>query len=180
MVVLDDAVLVQRFLRGDQGAFEALLDRYQKPIFNAALRITNNSDDAADITQVVFIKAYEKLQSYNSKYKFFSWLYRIAINESLNYLQGRRQLEQIDDELPSSDQTPEQSIDREEIQEQIEAALLELSLDYRIAIVLCHLQGLSYREAGYVLDVPEKTVKSRLFTARKLMKDILLRKGIMK
>src|SRR3989338_1295784 len=129
MVVLDDAVLVQRFLRGDQGAFEALLDRYQKPIFNAALRITNNSDDAADITQVVFIKAYEKLQSYNSKYKFFSWLYRIAINESLNYLQGRRQLEQIDDELPSSDQTPEQSIDREEIQEQIEAALLELSLD---------------------------------------------------
>ncbi|MGA3244717.1 MAG: sigma factor, partial [Bacteroidota bacterium] len=76
----NDKDLVKRCLSGDQKAFEILLERYQKPVFNIALRVLSNTDDAADVTQATFVKAYEKLNSYDNRYKFFSWLYRIAVN----------------------------------------------------------------------------------------------------
>lgn len=176
MIELTDAELVAQCLKGERTAFGVLVDRYQKPVFNAALRIVGNGEDAADITQVVFLKAYEKLRSYKPNYKFFSWLYRIAVNESINFAKARRQHEEIDDSIPAEDgpvgeETPEA------VEGIIEEALQALSLEHRLVLVLCHLQELSYREAGYVLDLPEKTVKSRLFTARKVLKDVLIRKG---
>ncbi len=172
----DDSILVRLSLGGDQVAFEQLVDRYQKPIFNAALRIINNYEDAADITQLVFIKAFENLESFNPKYKFFSWLYRIAVNESLNYLNGKRQFEHVDEELPSHEKTPHEVVDDLEEKESLQSALMELDEHNRIVVVLRHLHELSYKEISYILDMPEKTVKSRLFTARKLLKDIIQRK----
>jgi RNA polymerase sigma-70 factor (ECF subfamily) len=176
MIELTDAELVKQCLEGDRAAFGVLVDRYQKPVFNAALRIVGNGEDAADITQVVFLKAYERLRSYKPNYKFFSWLYRIAVNESINFAKARRQHEEIDDSIPAEDgpggeETPEA------VEAIVEEALQALSLEHRLVLILCHLQELSYREAGYVLDLPEKTVKSRLFTARKVLKDVLIRKG---
>lgn len=178
MIECEDAELVRRSLKGDKEAFGILVDRYQKPVFNAAFRTVGNREDAADLTQVVFLKAFERLSSYKSTYKFFSWLYRIAVNESINFLKARKQLEEIDDALPAEEAGGE-GTSPEEVDELVGAALQELNVEYRTVIVLCHLQELSYKEASYILDLPESTLKSRLFTARKLLKDILIRKGIL-
>jgi len=90
MIANNDTDLVQECLAGNTKAFEALIDKYQKKIFNIVYRMTGNDDDAEDITQSVFIKVYEKLSSFNPKYKFFSWLYRIALNESLNLMNQKK------------------------------------------------------------------------------------------
>lgn len=178
MIESEDAELVRRSLKGDKEAFGILVDRYQKAVFNAAFRTVGSREDAADLTQVVFLKAFEKLSSYKSTYKFFSWLYRIAVNESINFLKARKQREDIDDSLPAEESGGE-GRSPEEIDELVGAALQELTIEYRTVIVLCHLQELSYKEASDILDLPESTLKSRLFTARKLLKDILIRKGIL-
>ena len=89
MTDVDDVTLVRRCIDGDNVAFESLLDRYQGRIFNAVLRMVHDWDDARDLTQTVFVKAYENLRRYDPKYKFFSWIYRIAMNESLNFVARR-------------------------------------------------------------------------------------------
>ncbi len=171
----DDSTLVKRIVAGDQVAFSEIVDKYQSPIFNAAFRIINNYDDAVDITQTVFIKAYEKLQSFKSKYKLFSWLYRIAINEALNFKNRRKQFESIDEEHIADEDPSNEFSDQSDINTVVQQALMKLSEDHRIVIILYHFQNLSYKEMSYVLDIPEKTVKSRLFTARKVLKEILIR-----
>ncbi|HEV8538434.1 MAG TPA: sigma-70 family RNA polymerase sigma factor, partial [Bacteroidota bacterium] len=85
-----DIELIQQCLQGNSKSFECIVDKYQLPIYNIALRMLNDADEAEDITQIVFIKAFENLQQFNTKYKLFSWLYRIAINESLNLQHSRR------------------------------------------------------------------------------------------
>ena len=82
----DDKKLMERCLKGDRHAFEALLVRYKKPVYNAAYRMLNNSEDARDVTQTVFLKVYENLDQYDPSHRFFSWIYRIAMNESINWL----------------------------------------------------------------------------------------------
>jgi RNA polymerase sigma-70 factor (ECF subfamily) len=172
-----DLTLVERCLGGDCKAFEQIVNKYQKPVFNAVLRIVNDYDDAEDLTQSAFVKAYEKLKSYDSKYKFFSWLYRIAVNESINFLNQRRHLEGLDEGVVSQEKTPDETYDGIEARERIGDALLDLKLEYRTVIVLKHFQNLSYREISYITDIPEKTVKARLFSARQLLRDLLLKKG---
>lgn len=173
-----DFVLVQRCLEGDNDAFEVLVDRYQKPIYNLALRFTANREDAEDITQGVFVKVYEKLRSFDPKHKFFSWLYKIAVNESLNFLGRKKNLDRFNEEIHSRHGPDEATFRDHEMTRKIENALLELKLDYRIVVILNHFQDLSYREIGYILDIRENTVKSRLFSARKKLKSILMRRGI--
>jgi len=173
----EDIKLVRRCLEGDRGAFEAIVGRYEKKVYNVALRMSNNREDAEDITQSVFIKVFENLGSYKESYKFFSWLYRIALNESLNFLGQRKRFDSMDEEIASSGKTPEEAYSEVELEEKIQNALMDLSVDYRVIVVLCHFHGFSYREVGFVLDIQEKTVKSRLFTARKLLRDILSKKG---
>lgn len=177
MIRTSDEDLVQQVLFGKRKAFETLVERYQKTVFNVAFRATKNYDDSKDITQAVFIKAFESLPNFNATYKFFSWLYRIAVNESINYLNQRKKTKSIEDEVVSNERTPEETHEENEVSNQIQAALLEMDVTYRIVIILKHFQYCSYREISYILDVPEKTVKSRLYTARQLLKDILERKG---
>ena len=156
-----------------------LLDRYQKPIYNLAFRMVNNIDDAADLTQTVFIKAYEKLKSYNDRYEFYSWLYRIAVNTSLNFVEKNKRQDLLGDRDVLQGSDVEDELESMERVEKLEEAILELRPEYRIVIVLRHFHDLSYDEMGTILDIPEKTVKSRLFSARQLLKGLLLKSGLM-
>jgi RNA polymerase sigma-70 factor (ECF subfamily) len=177
MVVHEDVVLVRRCVEGDREAFSGLVDKYKKVVYNAAYRITGNLDDANDVTQTVFLRAYEHLHRYSPRYKFFSWLYKIAVNESINLCNRRKSHEEVREDVVGGHHDGYDDGDRAERQQGVEAALLELTDDYRVVIVLFHLQELSYQEISYILDVPVKTVKSRLYTARQQLKEILKRKG---
>lgn len=169
----DDVTLIRQFLAGDRRAFEPLVDRYQKAVYNVALRMSNDPDDAADITQNVFIKASEKLGTYDPKYKFFSWIYRIAVNESINFVEAARRGEALPEELAARDGDPEEAVEAGMVSASIEEGLGRLSEDNRIVIILRHFEELSYEEIGYILNLPVKTVKSRLFSARQSLKKIL-------
>jgi RNA polymerase sigma-70 factor, ECF subfamily len=173
-----DGRLVERCRAGDKRAFEALLVRYQKPVFNAALRMLRNPDDARDVAQTVFLKAYEHLADYDPSFKFYSWIYRVAINESINVLQRRRQHEPIaGDELDES-VGPEGQVAGQQIGAGIQRALMTLKPDYQSVIVLRHLLDCSYQDMAEILSLPEKTVKSRLFAARQQLVEALGRDGV--
>ncbi len=175
--MMDDKELVRECLSGSNQAFEMLVDKYQKIIFNVAYRMVGDGDDAEDITQTVFIKAYERLDSYNQKFKFFSWLYRIAVNETLNFLKSSKRFEGLDSEMMTTEKNPEQKCLDSELGSRIQAALLELEPQHRILILLKHFQNCSYHEISESLSLPVNKVKSRLYTARQTLKDILIQKG---
>ena len=179
MIEQKDSELVKQSLKGDKKAFEILVERYQIQIFNVALRMTNNYADSEDITQSVFIKAYEKLNMYRPRYKFFSWIYRIAINETLNYLNQQKRIQNLNQNIISKQKTPEESYENIELNEKIQDALMSIGTQYQILIILKHFQNFSYKEITYILDLPEKKVKSRLYTARRLLRDALAEKGIL-
>jgi RNA polymerase sigma-70 factor (ECF subfamily) len=174
----DEAALIERAMAGDGRAFGELVGRYERLVFNVALRMVNHREDARDLTQTVFIKAYAKLQTFDRRHKFFSWIYRITINESLNHLSRRRRHEELDDQLVSEDRSPEERLDGSESEGLVQAALMELAEDHRQAIILRHFLDLSHREMSGVLNIPEKTVKSRLYTARQVLGDVLRRRGV--
>ena len=178
MIQPDDMALIEAALSGQRRAFDELVERYYKVIFNVALRMISDKNDAADITQSVFIKAFTNLKSYNSKFKFFSWIYRIAVNESLNFIKSQEQRsEELNDEFPE-EHTPESLSLRSELELKIQNALMKLKPEHRAVIILTHFQGLSYREAGDILHIPEKTVKSRLFSSRQMLKELLIQDGV--
>ena len=95
-----DRALIQRYLEGEADAAGGLVDRYQKPLFNVALRMLDNAQDAEDVTQTVFFNAFLKLRTYDPRYKFFSWVYRMTVNESLNLLKSRKRTTTLDDDTP--------------------------------------------------------------------------------
>ena len=173
-----EATLLDRCLGGDGGAFGQLIDRYQRVLYNVSLRMVGNREDAKDITQTVFLKAYQAMGTFDRRHKFFSWIYRIMINETLNHLSKRKRTEPLDETFRSDEATPEEDCSRNRLRDSIQTALLELSTDYRQVIVLRHYAELSYEEMSEVLHVPEKTVKSRLHTARQLLGEILPKHGI--
>lgn len=174
----DDKELVRKCLGGENKAFEIILDRYEKPIYNGILRMVNDPEDAADLTQSVFVKAYEKLTTYDPRFKFFSWLYKIAVNASLNFLSHNKRQERLDERVVAEGRGLEEEFDESERYQKLEDAILALRADFRILIVLRHFQNLSYDEMSKILDIPEKTVKSRLFTARQTLKNILVKSGL--
>jgi len=150
-----------------------LVSQYERPVYNAAYRILGNADDAADITQTVFLKVFEHIADYNPKFRFFSWIYRISINESLNQVKKRRHQEPLAESQASPWQSPEEHLESRNLSSRVQGALMELNTEYRTVIVLKHLSGCSYEHISEILQIPEKTVKSRLYTARQLMKKSL-------
>ncbi len=174
-----DLELVQRVVQGDSGAFEVILEKYEKPIFNVTYRIVRNTDDAQDITQTVFIKVYERLDRYNPAHKLFSWLCKIAVNESLNHISRGKRTVDFEDNMASGGKSPEEQAAAGEKSYHLECALADLNLDYRIVIILKYFMELSYSDIGGILDIPEKTVKSRLYTGRQILKDTLRSRGFM-
>ena len=172
-----DAALLEDCKRGDRKALDSLVRRYERQVFNAAYRMLGNREEAADVSQTVFLKAFEHLDRYDPKHKFFSWIYRIAMNESINQLKRRRPTEPLPESTQSASATPERELEAQRLGEDLQAALMQLQEDYRAVIVLRHFSEHSYRQIGEILDIPEKTVKSRLFSARQRMKDSLEQMG---
>ena len=170
-------MLVAACLAGDRRAFDQLVDAYQSKLFYAAYRITGSADDAMDAAQGAFVKAYEKLDTFDPSRRFFSWIYRIALNEALNILDRRRNQSELGPDVPGEGDDPEQACEADEEGTCIQRALMELCEEQRVVLVLRHFHGLSYHEIGEVVGVSEKTVKSRLFTARQNLRAVLIKQG---
>ena len=171
-----DQALVERYRKGDRDAFTELVIRYQRPIYNAAFWILRSADDANDIAQGVFLKVAERLDEYDSHHRFFSWIYRIAVNESLNLLRRNGHEEWLDDEidLPGAETAnPESQASNAERSRNIQRALMGLSASDRTVLTLRHFSECSYQEIAEILQIDEKTVKSRLFEARHRLRDAL-------
>jgi RNA polymerase sigma-70 factor, ECF subfamily len=165
----NDLALVERCRRGDQSAFAELVHRYNRPLYNAAFRVLGHAEDASDVTQEVFLKIAERLDDYDPQYKFFSWIYRIAVNEAINVLRERqREVEMGEDDeyFAADDINPEVRLGNAQISRRIQHAMMTLKVDDRVVLVLRHFSEHSYREIADILGIEEKTVKSRLFEAR--------------
>ena len=168
-----DRELVRKHLDGERAAGEELVNRYHRTVFNVALRMLGNVQDAEDVTQTTFGNAFQALDSYDPKYRFFSWIYRMAVNESLNTLNRRRNLVSLDGsfDVPADNGATDSASDAEY---RVGKALLELKPEDRAVVVLRHFVSFSYEEISDVLEVPVKTVKSRLFTARERLRQSLV------
>jgi len=168
--------MLERYRNGDRTAFTELVVRYQRPLYNAAFWVLRSVEDANDITQIVFLKVAEQLDDYDPQYKFFSWIYRIAVNESLNLLRRNRREEALDDDvdLPGSEHNnPETQFGDAEVSRRIRSAMMSLPTKDRIVLSLRHFSECSYQEIGQILELDEKTVKSRLFEARQRLRTML-------
>lgn len=170
-----DRLLVKRFLEGEADAAIGLVDRYQKRLFNVALRMLDNVQDAEDVTQTAFYNAFLKLRSYDPKHRFFSWIYRITVNEALNTLKRRKQVVTLEDIVVATGSAPDRVADEED---QVGKALMYLKPDDRAVVVLRHFVAFSYEEIADALEIPVKTVKSRLHEARERLKTVIRNQGI--
>ena len=170
-----DRALVERYLENHGDAASALVDRYQQRLFNVAFRMLGNVQDAEDVTQTVFLNAFHKLRTYDPRYKFFSWIYRMTVNESLNMLKRRKPTVTLEDDLDIL--APGAAADRAEAEDRVGSALMGLKPDDRAVVVLRHFVSFSYEEIAAVLEIPVQTVKSRLFTARERLR-LALAEGV--
>jgi RNA polymerase sigma-70 factor, ECF subfamily len=175
----DDARLVEDCRGGDDRAFEILVHRHNRAVYNAIFRLVRHSEDARDLTQTVFLKAFRQLDSFNPKFKFYSWIYRIALNEALNHLKRDARHEPLDADYPSGTRGPERAYEGSELGRHVQEALMRVKPDFRAVVVLRHFLDCSYQEIAQVLGIPEKTVKSRLFDARRELRDLLESKGVL-
>lgn len=190
--VIDPATLQERmWLRqardGDLGAFNALVELYQRQVYNLAYRTLGNSDDAADASQEAFLSAYRSLESFRGG-SFRAWLLRIVVNACYDRLRRRKRqpAESLDSLFTASGDSvlshhvavgPEFAAMGRETAERIQAGLLGLGEDQRVVLVLADVQGLNYEEISIVLDISLGTVKSRLSRARAKLREYLLAHG---
>ena len=184
-----EASIVRKVLGGDANAFETLVLEYEKNVYNIALRMTGNSEDAADMTQEAFIKAYNSLQSFRGDSKFSVWLYRIVSNVCLDFLRSKNRRPTVslsvedddgeDTQLDVADesQSPELLLDRKLTRDSVRRGLDSLPPDYRQILLLREIQGLSYDEIAQALSLEVGTVKSRIFRARKRLCTFLIDDG---
>lgn len=196
-VVMDDdreRALLVRCQHGDRDAFAALVESCERPVFGVAYRMLGNVSDAADAAQSVFLKIFEHLGEYDGQHRAFSWIYRIAVNEALDRLQWRKrnggttgtdtsgtpdqEEVSLEERMAGTDGGPEESVEASQLHDCVQAALMELHRDHRAVIVLRHFSGCSYEEMASILHVPEKTVKSRLHTARQVLRRHLCAHGV--
>jgi RNA polymerase sigma-70 factor (ECF subfamily) len=169
-----DAQLVTLTLKGNRDAYGELVRRYQTAAYNVARRIVGDSQDALDVTQDAFVRAYDALASFDRARPFAPWLNTIVANLALNFAQRRRPADRLEAETDAHDasENPEQRALVAERQEQVRAALLRLPPMWRAAVELRHFQGLSYEEIATALNVPVSDVKSYLYRARQKLKEI--------
>jgi RNA polymerase sigma-70 factor (ECF subfamily) len=174
---VDDHELVTRSLAGDSGAFGELVERYQRVLFQLAYRVLRDREEARDATQAAFVRAWSHLAQFDRSRRFFSWIYRIQLNEALNRRSRARPHEELDPNLRSDEDDPETAHSRGRVQAMVADALLELSAESRDVVILRHWLNKSYEEIAEQVHVPAKTVKSRLFSARQKLAAILKQRG---
>lgn len=166
----EDHAVIRQVLAGTTEAYRNLVEKYQGPVFNLLLRMLHNRDEAEELTQDVFVRAYEFLPRFKFDYRFFSWVYRIAINAALAHMKKKRPYAGIDEINQLGTEAHELQGDQ---RAHIDMAINKLKEHYKAVIVLKYFEDLSYKEMAMVLDVPEKTVRSRLYDARIKLKSIL-------
>ncbi len=176
-----DQILVERAQRGDRRAFDLLVIKYQQKIVKLVMRYVRDPTDALDVSQEAFVKAYRALPRFRGDSAFYTWLYRIAINTSKNYLESlqRKPLEyDLDAQNPiyaerhaqlRDDETPEGISMQEQLGEILDQAIVALPEELRTAIMLREIEGLSYEEIATAMDCPVGTVRSRIFRAREAL-----------
>ena len=185
---IDESTLVARTREGDTKAFTALVRRYESKIFRLAQHITQNREDAEDVLQETFLKAYEHLDQFQGNSKFYTWIVRIAVNQALMKLRKRRtdktvsMDESIDTgedtvvrEIAAWDESPEERYSREELSAILSSAIDSLAAPYRAVFVLRDMEELSTEETAAALDLSIPAVKSRLLRARLQLRDKLTR-----
>ncbi len=174
--------LVRRAQKGDLEAYDELIKRYQERIYATVYHMTSNHEDANDLSQDAFIKAFQALKSFKGGSSFYTWLYRIAVNKTINFLKQRKNklhmsLNDLDFNTENnpdlvaliSDKTPRREAGLKELSEKLNEALLKLSEQHRLVLVLHDVQGQSHEEIAEIMDCNIGTVRSRLFYARQQM-----------
>lgn len=183
----NERLLLERARSGDIEAFELLVEGYQKKVFNIALRMLGNHDDAYDLAQEVFIRIYKSIKNFKEQSTFSTWIYRITTNVCLDELRKRKNKNNIvslDEEVKLDDSEvkrqveddrplPEAIVEKAELKEIVTDAIKKLKDEHKIAIVLRDIQGFSYEEIARIIKCPEGTVKSRINRARQALKEIL-------
>ena len=184
-----ELAVIRKVQDGDVNAFEDLVAAYEKNVYNLALRMTGSPEDAEDMAQEAFLKAYNSLPSFRGDSKFSVWLYRIVSNVCLDFLRkknkrGAVSLSVVDDDgedtqldLPDVSQSPEEVLEKKLTREAVRRGLAALPPDARQILLLREIQGLSYEEIGDALGLESGTVKSRIFRARKKLVAFLLQDG---
>ena len=178
--------LVRRAQHDDLEAYDELVKRYQERIYATVYHMTSNHEDANDLAQDSFIKAFQALKSFKGGSSFYTWLYRIAVNKTINFLKQRKNrvhmsLNDLDFNAENnpdlvaliSDKTPRRDAGLKELQEKLNAAMLKLSEPHRLVVVLHDVQGMSHEEVAQVMDCNIGTVRSRLFYARQQLQSLL-------
>ena len=182
----DDETLVARVQDGDSAAFDYLVQRYKERLYATVYHMTSNHEDANDLVQEAFIKAYKSIRSFKRQSSFYTWIYRIAVNCTLNHLKrGKHRqcfsLDDIDNQIQNDPDfvellsyvTPRREVGLTELQEKLNAALQKLSEHHRAVVVLHDVQGLTHADIARTLRCSEGTVRSRLFYARRQLQGLL-------
>jgi len=188
MTDLNERELIHRAKQGDMLAFEELILQHEKIVYNLALRMMNHSEDAKDISQEVFLKAYRSLSNFDERSAFSTWLYRITHNTCIDEMRRRKgkQSYSLEEELENEEgsmqrqiadegDTPEESLLREEQKSEILQALDTLTEEHKMAIILRDVKGLSYEEIAEIQELSLGTVKSRISRARNQLKTEILK-----
>lgn len=189
-ISFEDATLLEQCRRGDLSAVGPLIAKYQDRVYNTVWRLCGNAEDAADLTQEAFIKAMEAIGSFDGRSRFYTWVFRIAVNLALSHRRkmGRRRTVPLqgskfaDDEngggmpeawLPAAEPSPDEAALAGERQAAIAAALARLEEDQRSVVVLRDLEQFDYQQIAEILEIPVGTVKSKLHRARMALKELL-------
>jgi len=181
-VSADDHRLIADCLAGDSAAFGDLVVRHQDRLYNTVYRLVNDSEDARDVVQEAFLHAYQSLNSFKGDARFFTWLYRIAVNAAISLRRKRRAVVRIDGRLGESildpaDESefsrPGQALEQAEEEQRLKKALARLSAEHRAVLVLKDIEGQKYEDMADVLQVPVGTVRSRLHRARLELRELL-------
>jgi len=186
---VDDKELVAAALKGDDSAYGELLERFRRPVFSLVYRMIGDREQAEDLAQESFVKAFNNLDSYNPKYRFSSWLFKIANNHAIDHLRRARlptvsihgsphaadaeREEETRIVLETPDESPEQEILALELGGEIEDAIRQLRSEYRTAVILRHIENRPYEEIAEIMEVPIGTVKTFLHRARAELREAL-------
>ncbi|MBN1589811.1 MAG: sigma-70 family RNA polymerase sigma factor [Pirellulales bacterium] len=169
----DDTSLIEATLRGDSSAFGRLVQKYQDRLYNTLVHLTGNHEDARDLAQEAFVQAFVKLDTFRRSSTFYTWLYRIAMNQTATHYRRKKTTASLDHvrqttgrEPVEANPGPHERLEQEERRGQVREALARLSDEHRTILVLREIEGCDYETIAGVLDVPVGTVRSRLYRAR--------------
>lgn len=188
MYRVSDEALVTMTLNGQSAAFEELVRRYERQIYSLALRMMNNQEDANDVAQDIFIKIYHGLSKFDESRKFFSWMYKLALNVCYTQLKKRPPesytLDNVIDFaplIPDKDTYPEDYFESKELRELVQQAISELPESFRVPVLLRYMEELSYQQIADVMDLPVSTIETRLYRGKALLQkrlSIILERGV--